>query len=132
MLRYTRDDKIHFPPSHILFYGTIASATAVAAGGGHSCAILSEGNVQCWGYNGNGQLGSGTTEQSSLPIDASEVHGIVSAITIGTHRTCIVLKTGAAQCWGSNEQGGLGDGTTDDSITPVSVSGIDGELVRVR
>jgi alpha-tubulin suppressor-like RCC1 family protein len=101
----------------------ITNATFVTAGRDHSCAILGDGTVKCWGYNSLGQLGDGTTDDSFVPVSVS---GITNAtiVTAGSLHTCALLTDGTVQCWGDNESGQLGDGTKTDSSTPVSVSGI--------
>jgi alpha-tubulin suppressor-like RCC1 family protein len=78
--------------------------------------------VHCWGYNGEGQLGDGTTTDSDIPV---AVTGITSAINVTNGdgaSPCAVLASGTIDCWGSNELGDLGDGTTTDSDVPVPVS----------
>jgi alpha-tubulin suppressor-like RCC1 family protein len=101
----------------------ITSATAVAAGGWHTCAVLRSGSVQCWGLNDYGQLGNGATSNSLVPV---EVSGITNARSVAsnTHHSCAVLRSGSVQCWGYNYNGQLGDGTTANSLVPVTVSGI--------
>ena len=101
-------------------------ATAVAAGGSHSCARLSTGKVLCWGSNANGQLGNGnSTPQFTSPVTVS---GIATAVSIaaGTGHNCALLTDGTVKCWGLNADGQLGNGTTTDSLLPVTVTGIDG------
>ncbi len=105
---------------------SITTATAIAAGGylvEHSCAVLSNGTVQCWGANAFGQLGNGTTTNSSIPVTVSGT-AIASAIATGGAVTCIVLSNGTVQCWGYNAYGQLGNGTTTNSSIPVPVIGL--------
>ena len=102
----------------------ITNATQVEANGGVSaCALLSSGSVKCWGSNGVGQLGDGSTTTRISPVS---VGGITTAtqISMGSDTACVVLAAGTVKCWGDNQGGGLGDGTTINSSSPVSVVGI--------
>jgi alpha-tubulin suppressor-like RCC1 family protein len=102
-------------------------ATAIAAGGYHTCAIVSGGAVDCWGLNSSGQLGDGTTTNRSSPVSVSGISG-ASAIAAGYDYTCALISD-SVSCWGGNTYGQLGNGTSGSSTssaTPVAVSGLSG------
>ena len=105
--------------------GQCSDPVAISAGYQHSCALLSGGTVACWGLNGNGQLGSGSTSDAWAPVAVSGLTG-VTAVSAGFQHSCAVLSNGAAVCWGRNDGGQLGNGTTAGSPTPVSVAGLSG------
>lgn len=91
--------------------GLDGSAKAIAAGGAHTCAAMTNGTVQCWGANSSGQLGNGSTQGSSIPVTALKLAN-VQAVAAGSSHTCALLDMGAVTCWGSNAYGQLGDGVT--------------------
>ncbi len=96
------------------------AVSQIAVGGLHVCALLSSGNLTCWGYNGyTGILGYGNEENigdDELPYTAGtvDVGGTVIKFTTGGRHTCVVLDTGDVVCWGQAAFGALGYGNDDD------------------
>ena len=74
------------------------NATSISSVGAHTCAILN-GGVQCWGFNGSGQLGNNSTTSSTVPIQAIAAGSNVTAVSAGLNHTCAVVN-GGVQCWG--------------------------------
>ncbi|MEK7414298.1 MAG: putative Ig domain-containing protein, partial [Planctomycetota bacterium] len=108
----------------IAINGSTETVSRVAAGIGHTCALMSKGTVWCWGYNGYGQLGNGTITSSSTPVMVSGIT-TATAIAAADLHTCAVLNNGTVQCWGYNVYGQLGNGTTTVySSIPVPVIGL--------
>lgn len=105
--------------------------TQISAGGAHTCALMFGGKVKCWGKNQNGQLGDGTTVDRLSPVDVVGLASGVVEISAGINHTCAVMNSGAVKCWGSNNYGQLGDGTTTDQRTPVVVSGLSSGVIDV-
>ena len=101
----------------------ISTATSISAGFDHSCAILADGKVMCWGHNPWGGLGDGTTTDSAIPVQVS-ANFFPTSIAVGRGHACALLNGGKVMCWGSSGNGQLGDGTTTNHLTPVEVSGI--------
>ncbi len=111
--------------------GLSSGVAAIAAGGDQTCALTSGGGVLCWGYNGAGQLGDGTTTNRSTPTAVIGLSSGVAAITSGYYHTCAVTTGGGVVCWGRNTDGQLGDGTTTDQLTPTAVSGLAGGVAAI-
>ena len=109
--------------------------TALAAGFEHTCGLATDGTAYCWGYNGHGQLGDGTSGVNGsssanrlVPVAVSGGRTYI-ALVAGHSHTCALTNDGTAYCWGYNGYGQLGDGTSgnnggvDDRLVPVPVSG---------
>jgi alpha-tubulin suppressor-like RCC1 family protein len=102
----------------------LTNIQAIAAGGGHTCALTMGGGVKCWGHNRYGQLGDGATTNRQTPVDVSGLSSGVQAIAAGNDHTCALTTDGSVKCWGYNYHGQLGDGTNTDRLTPVEVNGL--------
>ena len=111
--------------------GLESGVVALAAGDYHTCALTAVGGVKCWGYNGVGGLGDGTTTDRLTPVFVNGLRSGVVAIAAGNHHTCALTKVGGAKCWGANAGGQLGDGTTTDRLTPVFVNGLNSGVAAI-
>ena len=99
--------------------------TQIAAGGLHTCAVLGDGTIRCWGENIRGELGNGSNVDSSTSVQPTAVTG-ATQVTAGLFHTCALINDGTVRCWGKNSDGQLGDGTSTDRSTAVAVSGVSG------
>lgn len=121
-------------------------AVAVGCGGDHSCALLEEGSVVCWGFNRAGQLGVGTFvnrnglsdtgEPNLTAVDLGASRRAI-AIAVGANHSCALLSDRVVKCWGLNALGTLGVGTIDagrgvepgqlgDALPAVDLGSLDG------
>ncbi len=108
-----------------------AEGSAVAAGADHTCTMGPLGGAQCWGRNHAGQLGDGSTIPRLAPVNVTGLPSNVAAIAAGGAHTCALASTGGVMCWGANDAGQLGDGTTNQRLTPVDVVGLAAGVVEI-
>ncbi|MGB8982670.1 MAG: hypothetical protein WCC12_12405 [Anaerolineales bacterium] len=101
--------------------GLTAGVSALAAGDNHTCALMSDASVKCWGRNYFGELGDGTTAYSLVPVDVRGLSGNAAALVAGSDHTCAYMLAGGIKCWGANESGQLGDGSLINRLEPVGV-----------
>ena len=101
--------------------GTSTTWASVSAGGSHSCGVQTNGSLWCWGNNSTGQLGRGDTTSPQLtPIQIGAVTTWAS-VSASTSNTCATRTDGSLWCWGANDVGQVGDGTTTQRTAPVRV-----------
>eukprot|EP00798_Chlamydomonas_sp_ICE-L_P021651 gene21651-28664_t len=103
--------------------GTGRTATAITAGGYHTCALLDNRDLKCWGANNYGQLGLGISEYADmgdgLPVVDLGTGRTATAIAAGEYHTCAILDNSQLKCWGSNIAGELGLGSTASRVYAV-------------
>jgi alpha-tubulin suppressor-like RCC1 family protein len=101
----------------------LTNVIAISLGDEHTCAVITDGTMKCWGGNYDGQLGDGTMTNRSSPVT---VVGITNAISVaaGVDHSCALLRNDTVDCWGLDNQGQLGDNTTTMSPTAVTVSSL--------
>ncbi|MBI2832109.1 MAG: Ig-like domain repeat protein [Chloroflexi bacterium] len=115
------------PPVQISGLNSIIAIDAAYA---HNLALKSDGTVWAWGNNGGGELGNGTTSNSNVPVQVSNLTGIVEisagggSFAAGYAHSLAIKSDGTVWAWGANTYGQLGNGTTVNSSTPVQVSGL--------
>lgn len=101
---------------------TATDLTTVVTGSHHTCGITIGGETLCWGGNGSGQVGDGTTDDR--PQAALVSPNILDRrLTSGPLHTCGLTRIGEVQCWGEGDDGRLGTGSTDDALTPTVIAG---------
>jgi alpha-tubulin suppressor-like RCC1 family protein len=104
--------------------GTAASDWAnVSAGGGHTCAIKTNGKIYCWGDNEHGQLGNNSTgDYNPMPVQESTAATDWVRVSAGYTHTCAIKTNGTLFCWGYNGVGALGNNSIKDSLVPAQES----------
>ena len=108
----------------VLVSGLGTKATAIAAGGGHTCALTASGGVLCWGNNASGSLGNNKTGNSAKPVAVLGLDGPVIALTAGGEHTCALTAKGGLLCWGDNSISQLGNNHIEESRVPVTILGL--------
>lgn len=107
------------------------NATQIASGGEHTCALMRDGTIMCWGDNAYGQLGDGSTDLRVTPRLVLGLPSPATAISAGDHHTCAILAAGELRCWGANMSGQLGNGYHQNTSAPSTVIGLDKNVASV-
>jgi alpha-tubulin suppressor-like RCC1 family protein len=94
--------------------GLSSDVARVVAGDNYTCALMTAGNVRCWGSESS-------VPPSLLPTSVPGLSIDVAALSAQGEHSCVLTNAGRAQCWGRDTQGELGDGSTKDSPVPVDV-----------
>ncbi|HYO71283.1 MAG TPA: RTX toxin, partial [Archangium sp.] len=94
----------------------------LSAGGNHTCALLDNGYLRCWGANGSGQLGYGNTSNRTTPGSDLVTGSKVLQVATGNDHTCALLNSGTIKCWGQGLYGQLGYGVKDNVHAPVTTA----------
>ncbi|HTS38726.1 MAG TPA: hypothetical protein VMH04_23840 [Candidatus Solibacter sp.] len=100
---------------------------SIAAGGYHSCEVMSDGTVMCWGANNAQQITAGTFGQIAWATPAAGVGGAVAA-TAGAYHSCALLSNGIVNCWGYNNDGESGISPGPFNVVPLSATQIDASM----
>tara|TARA_B110000305_G_scaffold237097_1_gene299704 strand:- start:747 stop:3221 length:2475 start_codon:yes stop_codon:yes gene_type:complete len=116
-------------PTLVQNLGTGRTAVAISSGFKHTCAILDNGSVSCWGYGVSGSLGNNRTSTREPPALTSSlgVGRTAVAISSGFYHTCAILDNGSISCWGRGYYGQLGSGGewgAEDQLTPFLTSSL--------
>ncbi len=112
----------HMAPADVI--GLNGRAIDIRAGTQHTCALIIDGGVQCWGYNSEGELGNNMRAASPVPSNVTGLASGIIAIDVAVEHSCALTSAGGVKCWGGNQSGSLGDGTTKNSLIPVDVVGL--------
>jgi len=103
--------------------GLSSGVVKISAGENHTCALVATGGVKCWGWNVYGQLGDGTLDDRSMPVDVIDLGSGVTAVASGLNFNCALTTSGGVRCWGNDQVGQMGDGRILWSSVPVDVAG---------
>jgi hypothetical protein len=104
-------------------------AAAVVAGDGFTCVLTRSGVVRCTGRNDRGQLGTGAGADRSSFAEVTGAGSDIAQLAAGDAFACVASATSGARCWGANDAGQLGTGTTTSRATPSDVTGLGGRVM---
>ena len=111
----------------------LEDVVGIDAGTAHTCALLSDGSMRCWGHNSNGELGINGTEDQNAAAWVTKILGLSHVTSLSHHgrHTCVRLSDGSARCWGQNDRGQVGQPASDSAkVTVIGGLGL-GQVVDV-
>lgn len=111
--------------------GLSSGVSTIAVGGGHACALTSEGGVKCWGDGRYGQLGDGRTMSSMTPVDVSGLTSGVVAVASGNIHSCALTDAGVVKCWGDNRTLQAGRPGATMSSTPYTLTTLPSDITAI-
>lgn len=111
--------------------GLTSGVVAISVGNHHTCAVTNAGDVKCWGYNFQGQLGNGTTVNQTAPVTVVGLGARAISVSAGNAHTCALTELNGVKCWGKNNVGQLGDNTRNDSFIPVDVYSLSTGVAKI-
>jgi alpha-tubulin suppressor-like RCC1 family protein len=104
--------------------GLTSGVTSLSVGVNYAVCAIQSGNVWCWGSAGAGALGNGSASSTPVPVELAGFTGSAISVAVGSQSACAIIADGGVECWGSNGDGELGNGTKTSSLAPVPVTGI--------
>jgi alpha-tubulin suppressor-like RCC1 family protein len=104
----------------------ISSIVDMGLGDTHTCALRADGKVLCWGNNGFGQLGDGTMVEQLAPVEVMGVSDGLELAVAKDEATCVRRSNGQVSCWGRNDRGVVGDGSSHNQLVPQAIPGLSG------
>ena len=115
-----------YTPTQTSSLGANRTAVAISSGTYHTCVILDNGDVSCWGRGAYGQLGNGGTSNPNTPTLTGSLGAGRTAVALATgyYHTCAILDNGAVSCWGANFYGLLGNGGSSQQNSPTLTSSL--------
>jgi alpha-tubulin suppressor-like RCC1 family protein len=93
----------------------LTNVTQIAAGGEHTCALLSDTTVECWGWNQDNEIGDGSNTNRGAPVPVPGLTGVVKIIA-GGENTCVLLTSGDVECWGNSSFGQCGSAAKTNPV----------------
>jgi len=117
-------DNIYRKLPRLLDLGPLRTAKQISLGAYHTCALLDDDSLKCWGRNSSGQLGIGSTTKKDTPTSVNVIPDgkTVKFVVAGYSHTCAILTDDSLRCWGSNSNGELGDNTVLTRTSSVNVA----------
>jgi alpha-tubulin suppressor-like RCC1 family protein len=106
----------------------LSNVVDISAAERHTCALLTDGTIKCWGTNNYGELGANVMDSAYSPVELAGLSGAAVALSVGANNVCAVISGGTVQCLGRGDYGELGDGNNaGNSNVPVTVLDSAGE-----